>query len=262
MPGIRSMIYLIINLMNTQVPYIDMTMELPAGDLALDDILLGDAAADRVLIRFWYPKQVCVVLGRSTPFKEVKAEVLRAGIPVIRRRSAGGAVVLGPGCLCASIIIGRSLNIATSDIRQTSGAINSRLVRGFAKTGLAVQARGLSDLALKKRNFSGSAQRWTKKAVLHHMTILFDFDIKTVSHFLSHPGHEPAWRSGRSHDEFMVNVPMEAAVMEEAILNSFHDLPMTADLEKSQIEAAQRYAWRYVEKGWLHDRKWPKVREL
>jgi lipoate-protein ligase A len=42
--------------------------------------------------------------------------------------------------------------------------------------------------------------------LLHHGTILYDFDIAAASRFLAMPSRQPAYREGRSHADFLINV--------------------------------------------------------
>ena len=44
---------------------------------------------------------------------------------------------------------------------------------------------------------------------MHHGTILYDFDLPAVSHYLRPPERMPAYRAGRPHEEFVRNLPVE-----------------------------------------------------
>jgi lipoate-protein ligase A len=63
---------------------------------------------------------------------------------------------------------------------------------------------------LNDRKVSGNAQRRTQSAILHHGTILYDFDPARAERVLKPPHREPRYRAGRSHAEFLGNVPLSA----------------------------------------------------
>ncbi|MEW6486848.1 MAG: lipoate--protein ligase family protein, partial [Thermodesulfobacteriota bacterium] len=71
----------------------------------LDQDLLARAQEGQgPLVRVWEPRAPAVVLGRSNRAeREADLGACAAdGVPVLRRRGGGGAVVLAPGCLVAS----------------------------------------------------------------------------------------------------------------------------------------------------------------
>jgi lipoate-protein ligase A len=46
--------------------------------------------------------------------------------------------------------------------------------------------------------------------LLHHGTFLCDFDLGLMERYLKKPAREPAYRRGRSHGEFVANLPLSA----------------------------------------------------
>jgi lipoate-protein ligase A len=78
-----------------------------------------------------------------------------------------------------------------------------------------------SDLAIGDRKFAGHAQRRTRTTLLHHGTILYDFDLGCVGRLLREPARQPAYRRGRSHADFLVNVPLAL----EALLARLRGVP-------------------------------------
>ena len=61
----------------------------------------------RPLVRLWEPPEYAVVLGASCRLADdVFLEDCRAdGVPILRRSSGGGTVVVGPGVLCVTVIL-------------------------------------------------------------------------------------------------------------------------------------------------------------
>ena len=93
---------------------LDLTLETPAANLALDEALLetADEGADAgEVLRIWESPQPLVVVGRASRVAdEVDEASCRAqGIPVLRRCSGGAAVVVGPGCLMYALVLSSRL---------------------------------------------------------------------------------------------------------------------------------------------------------
>src|SRR5439155_24088632 len=57
---------------------------------------------------------------------------------------------------------------------------------------------------------SGNAQQRKRGYLLHHGTILYDFDIGQVDRYLQMPPRQPDYRSGRGHTAFIRNLPNNA----------------------------------------------------
>ncbi len=87
----------------------DVTLPSPAEDLALDEAMLIEADEGRgsPAVRFWEPRDYAVILGASCRLgNDVQLDACRAdGVPILRRSSGGGTVVIGPGTLNVSVIL-------------------------------------------------------------------------------------------------------------------------------------------------------------
>src|SRR5262245_22625242 len=87
----------------------DVTLPSVAEDLALDEALLieADRGGTPALLRFWESRQYAVVLGASRRLRdEVFIDACRTdGVPILRRSSGGGTVVVGPGALNVTVVL-------------------------------------------------------------------------------------------------------------------------------------------------------------
>ncbi|GIX04675.1 MAG: lipoate--protein ligase A [Planctomycetaceae bacterium] len=160
-------------------------------------------------LRVWELTDYAVVLGRSNqPERETHlAACQAAGIPIVRRTSGGGTVLLGPGCLCYSLIVPLPANMSR-DVSRLLALLLSQLVNQFHQIGWEISRQGISDLTWRGRKFAGHAQRWLRRAMLHHGSILYNFDLDAISHFLAHPSREPVYRAQREHRDFLINLPL------------------------------------------------------
>jgi lipoate---protein ligase len=182
-----------------------------AGEnLALDKVrfrALEDGAQGEIL-RLWESPALVVVVGRSSVMpSEVDLETcVEDSVAVLRRDSGGGAVLLGPGCMSYSLLLSLGRH---PELRNVS--LSYRLILGWLVQALAVpglETRGVSDLAIGERKVSGNAQRRGRQALLHHGTLLYEFDPRLVERYLKQPLRQPDYRSGRRHADFLGNLPL------------------------------------------------------
>src|SRR5437868_2848192 len=89
--------------------FLEKTLPTLAENLALDEALLLEAEAGRggEVLRLWEWPLPAVVLGAGCRLAEdVDEERCRAdGVPVLRRASGGGTVLLGAGCLLYTLVL-------------------------------------------------------------------------------------------------------------------------------------------------------------
>jgi lipoate-protein ligase A len=189
----------------------DYTPPTPEENLALDEALLLEAERQPGFgetLRFWELSTEAVVLGSGGIIAhDVQVTACEtAGIPILRRSSGGGTVLLGPGCLCFSLVLRYDRHPALGEIGSSYRWILDTVMDGLRLPGLALQ--GICDLTWGDRKFSGNAQQRKRDHLLHHGTILYAFDLPRVAQFLTLPPRRPDYRSDRPHDDFVCNLPL------------------------------------------------------
>lgn len=185
---------------------------LEAEAALLRDLEQSSSAEEALLL--WEAENACAVLPRSGSPAACLCNPARPGLPVLRRESGGGAVLLGPGCLNYAFVLSLERRPELLDVEHSYAAILGAALAALRLPG--ARAVG-SDLVLHDRKFGGHAQRRTRGALLHHGTILYGFDLDQVSRFLREPERQPPYRRGRTHDRFLVNAPISL----EALLTAF-----------------------------------------
>lgn len=209
---------------------IDLTLPTPEANLALDEILLDEAEeGGPEVLRFWESTTYCVVLGSSGRLpREVRADACRRdGVPILRRHSGGGTVLLGPGCLHFSLVLSLETRIDLQGIHQSFRSILGAVCRVLAVPELVRE--GISDLSIADRKVSGNAQRRRRGALLHQGTMLYDFDVARVNRYLPHPPKEPSYRQRRSHSDFLTNLPLSSGVIKSRIGHAWNAKPKRYD---------------------------------
>src|SRR5204863_255304 len=103
--------------------YLDLTLHTAQANLALDEALLLDAeeGLSGEVLRLWEWPERAVVLGSACRLGEDVDEFAcaAAGVPILRRSSGGGTVLLGAGCLCFSLVLRFDRHPALAEIRPS-----------------------------------------------------------------------------------------------------------------------------------------------
>ncbi len=174
------------------------------GAYPFDETLLQGFGADcQRRMGVHVPEEVQVVLGRgSKPEVELHLAACREdGVPLLRRRGGGCAVVLDSG------------NIVVSVVEHAPGFAQNRahfrrlsqwLIQGLESLGVTgLEQRGISDLALGDRKIGGASLHRSRERLLYSVSLLVDPDISLIERYLQHPPREPAYRAGRPHRDFL-----------------------------------------------------------
>ncbi|MBL9123769.1 MAG: lipoate--protein ligase family protein [Planctomycetaceae bacterium] len=208
--------------------FLDLTLPTPAENLALDEALLeeADAAAHPLeTVRLWEPPRPLVVVGRSSQVElEVERAACRAApgdVPVLRRASGGLSIVTGPGCLMYAVVLSHARHPQLRAIDAAHDFVLGEIAAALSRRLPHVARRGTSDLTLGDKKFSGNSLRAKKHALLYHGTLLYDFPLELVSRYLKHPPRAPDYRAGRSHADFIANLPLERATLVQAVVEAF-----------------------------------------
>jgi len=202
--------------------WLDLPLSDPAGNLRLDEYLLKAAAP---VFRIWESTDECVVLGQSGHAeRDIHVEeCAKIGVPVIRRCSGGGAVVIGPGCLNYSLILPFEWNPGWRDVAVSMRWVMERIRAGLRIPGL--RREGMGDLTLHGLKVSGNAQRRTAHAFLHHGTLLYNFDSRRAEQLLKEPLRQPAYRAGRTHRDFLGNLPIGVNEVKARLIDTWRPAP-------------------------------------
>lgn len=164
----------------------------PFNNLATEEYLLHHFDEN---IIFLYVNTPSVVIGKhQNAFDECNTHFCKQkNIETVRRLSGGGTVFHGPGNLNFCLIQNGKELEKLIDFKKNLAPVNQAL----HELGLASEYSGRNDLLLHGFKISGNAEHVfsKKKRVIHHGTLLFDADLKSLNqairpksniHFKSH----------------------------------------------------------------------------
>jgi lipoate-protein ligase A len=239
--------------------HLPLTLETPAENLALDEALL-DAAVEGELpgevLRLWEPSNYFVVLGRSSPLAEVRQENCAAdGVAVLRRPSGGATVVAGPGCLMYALVLDAGREAACRSVDLAHRFVLGRIAQALGSLAPGVSVSGTSDLTVgsfpplaPRRKFSGNSLRLKRNHLLYHGTLLYDFPLEKLNHWLDRPARQPEYRDQRDHESFVASLNATREDLSAAMIRAWEATQPLADWPSQRT--ADLVASRYHSPHW------------
>jgi lipoate-protein ligase A len=200
---------------------LDYTLPTAAENLAVDEALLiaAEEGSGGEVLRLWEQPSHAVVLGSGGSVAiDVNVAACGAdGVPVLRRSSGGGTVLIGPGCLCFSLVLSYERAPRLNEIPASNRYVLARVAKALAPA-VACAVEGTSDLAAGGVKFSGNAQQRKRTHFLHHGTLLCGLDLSLVSKYLNAPERQPDYRRNRPHTEFVANLPFPVEAVKRLLV--------------------------------------------
>jgi lipoate-protein ligase A len=236
--------------------FLDLTLATLAQNLALDESLLLEAEAGRggEVLRLWEWTDPAVVLGAACRLAEDvdDAQCQADWVPIARRASGGGTVLLGRGCLLYNLVLSYERAPALREVRPSYAHILRHLQEALKAALPGICQAGISDLAAVEWKFSGNAQQRKRSFLLHHGTLLHSFDLSLVGRYLRMPTRQPDYRRGRTHGAFLCNLPLTQTELKQRlrrIWDASTPLPAWPEALVDQLCAE-----KYSRAEWIHRR--------
>tara|TARA_B110000091_G_scaffold129963_1_gene139492 strand:+ start:399 stop:1256 length:858 start_codon:yes stop_codon:yes gene_type:complete len=160
--------------------------------------------------------QPSVVLGISGKPHQMchAARVKQERVPLYRRFTGGGTVVVGKGTTFVSFIgnktsLPEQCTKGPRELMKWSGEWYSAALH---RCGVDVNAANSkrhtfalreNDYVLGNRKFAGNAQGLSRERFVHHTSILWNFKTEDMN-LLQNPDKQPEYRQHRDHHEFLI----------------------------------------------------------
>ena len=160
--------------------YIESPSNDPQWNLALEEFVFSHMDRSKEYFMLWQNHNTIVIGKNQNTVAEINTDFVRDhGIHVVRRLSGGGAVYHDMGNLNFSFIAD-DRNMREINFRRFCYPV----VKTLRAMGVPAEINGRNDMVIDGRKFSGNAQYTKQGRVLHHGTLMFDSDLKTVSEAL------------------------------------------------------------------------------
>jgi lipoate---protein ligase len=217
---------------------LDLTLASPAENLALDEALLiaAEEGKGEEVLRLWELSTLAVIVGAGGSIAvDVNVSACEtAGIPILRRSSGGGTVLIGPGCLCFSLVLAYDRAPGLDQIPLSNRYVLGRVLTALQSIAPTALLEGTSDLAIvdHHRTFdggmavkiSGNAQQRKRQHFLHHGTLLCRFDLGLISKYLKAPERQPPYRHNRLHSDFVANLKPQSAELKSLLIEEWQPI--------------------------------------
>lgn len=243
---------------------INYSFDDPAENLALEEVLLDRVETGKAAetLRFWEsPVRFAVIGTGQTLAQEIHVDQCQTeGIPFLRRCTAGGAVLQGPGCLNYTLALRYENRPSFKSLHTSYASILGCIADALAHHGIAACFEGICDLALDGGKVSGNAQRRRRNAMLHHGTLVYKPDYDGMERYLREPAERPEYRGVRSHRDFVRGLPLDPWTLRAAVCEAFNVIPVSiADNHPApapeELDAARRLAAeKYRSDAWTRRR--------
>jgi len=210
------------------VKLLDLTLDVPAANIALDEALLEAAERAEIaneVLRLWEPTSPLAVLGRSSEYKrEVNPVACSSNqIPVIRRCSGGATILTAPNCLMYAVLLSYQKRPHLRMLEQAHQFVVGKVQQAIQSLGIETKFQGTCDLTIGDQKVSGNALRCKKDWFLYHGTLLCEgMDLQLIARCLGNPKREPDYRNSRSHSSFITAMPTSSSSLKEALIETWN----------------------------------------
>lgn len=144
---------------------------------------------------------LAIVMGISGKVDDLlfTEKVAKDKVPVIKRFSGGGTVVVDDNTLFASFIV----NQESLQVQCFPDQVHAWAEKFYQNVFVSPEFKlKENDYVFGEHKFGGNAQYLRKGRWLHHTTFLWDFESKHMD-YLKVPSKAPKYREGRDHSAFL-----------------------------------------------------------
>lgn len=160
--------------------------------LAADELLTRWVGAGRSAptLRLYTYAPHCALVGRFQRLEsELKVDYCRAsGIPMNRRPTGGGAILMGAGPLGVALMLPGEAGDAYRRARDQMARVSEGILAGLRALGVEAEFRRKNDIEVNGRKIAGvGIYRAPSDGVLFHASVLVDLDVDLMLRTLNIP---------------------------------------------------------------------------
>lgn len=171
--------------------YIENNRVTASAGLAADEVLatrVGSGASQPTLRLYTY--KPCALVGR---FQTIENELnldycAQKKIPVNRRPTGGGAIIMGEGQLGVALAIPGKSDESYASVRERMAQFSQGIISGLNTLGIDVEFRRKNDLEVNGKKIAGLGLHKTATGgLLFHASLLVDLDVAYMLNVLKTP---------------------------------------------------------------------------
>ena len=237
-----------------------------SAGLAADEIIANRAGAgtSQPTLRL-YTFKPCALVGR---FQNIENELnldycAENKIPVNRRPTGGGAIIMGENQLGVSLAIPGKSDETYANARERMAQFSQGIISGMATLGIDVEFRRKNDLEVKGKKIAGLGLHKTNTGgLLFHASLLVDLDVPYMLNVLQTPFEKISDKEIATVAERTTTVqrevesPMAMDEIRHIILNGYKNVFNSNILlddysHEEKVEIYQLEKDKYIDSDWI-----------
>ena len=237
-----------------------------SAGLAADEVLANCAGADtsQHTLRL-YTYQPCALVGR---FQSIENELnlsycANNKIPINRRPTGGGAIIMGEDQLGVALAIPGKADETYAHVRERMAQFSQGIISGLATLGIHVEFRRKNDLEVNGKKIAGLGLHKTDTGgLLFHASLLVGLDVPYMLNVLKIPFEKITDKEISAVSERTTNVRLESNTsitideVRNIIFNGYRDAFQLnirkGDFTKSELnEVHQLEKDKYMDNDWI-----------
>ena len=215
--------------------------------LQIEEALLRSTKANWCLVNQDPPPAIVFGISGKPSEHLAKGKMEKAPLPLIRRYSGGGTVVVDEHTLLVSFLLEKTAIPCPAYPESILRWTESLYQKVFSPHPFRVCER---DYVIKEKKCGGNAQYMQKSRFAHHTTFLWDYSQEKMG-YLTLPKKTPSYRKQRPHDAFLCCIHPCFPSKEEFFQSLFRTLAAHYSLEPapplaSILETPHRRSTTYL----------------
>jgi len=236
-----------------------------SSGLAADEVLVNCSGAGTSLptLRL-YTYQHCALVGR---FQTIENELnlnycIENKIPVNRRPTGGGAIIMGQDQLGVALVIPGKSDETYAHVRERMAQFSQGIISGLATLGIEVEFRRKNDLEVNGKKIAGlGLHKTATNGLLFHASLLVDLDVPFMLNVLKTPFEKISDKEISTVSERTTTVRREIETnliineVRTIILNGYRNA-FQVDIQKGDFTKSELEEIHQLEKNKYCDNDW------
>ena len=236
-----------------------------SAGLAADEVLANCSGARTSLptLRL-YTYQPCALVGR---FQTIENELnlnycVKNKIPVNRRPTGGGAIIMGQDQLGVALVIPGKSDETYAHVRERMAQFSQGIISGLATLGIEVEFRRKNDLEVNGKKIAGlGLHKTATNGLLFHASLLVDLDVPFMLNVLKTPFEKISDKEISTVSERTttvlreINTNLNINELRTIILNGYRNA-FQMDIQEGDFTKSELEEIHQLEKDKYRNRDW------